>query len=370
MTRLLTSIRERVQREARWKRHEESLAELVRTHPLRYLFLEITRRCNLACSYCGSECGPRGLPGELEAPDWIGVVRQIASDFDSKQVMVAVTGGEPLLKEGVLELFSELDALGFRFGMVTNGFFLDAEMAKRVVDTGIGSISLSMDAPPPVNDQIRARGATAKVEEAIVNLKDAGYKGKLEIISTLTRPAIALLEPMRRYLSELRVPLWRVAPVMPIGRAARRPDLLPSAEDMRTLLTFVAEARVDGLLPSPEFCEEGYLGDRFEGVVRPYLSQCRAGITTGGVLATGAIGACPELGEAFVQGDIGRERFREVWETRYQDLRDRSWTRKSACASCDAYGRCQGGSLHLYSKPGSELLRCLYQQLDEGPESK
>jgi radical SAM protein with 4Fe4S-binding SPASM domain len=362
---LLTNIRERLQREARWKTQADKLDALAAEHPLRYLFLEVTRRCNLHCAYCGSECTPQGWPDELSTDTWLDVIRQIAADYDPPKVMIAVTGGEPLLKDRIYDLFAEIHRLGFRYGMVSNGTRLDQVAAERLVAAGIDAISLSMDAPPPFNDALRGPGATARVEEAIVHLKDAGFKGKLEIISTLTRPAIGQLEPMRRYLSQLRVPLWRVAPVMPIGRAAKRPELIPTDADVRTLLDFVVKARGDQLLPSPEFCEEGYLGDRYEGAVRPYLSQCRAGITTGGIMATGGIGACPELGPAYLQGDIRKERFKDVWETRYQVLRDRSWTRQGgACADCGAYDRCRGGSLHLYDKPQAEFLRCLFKMVE------
>ena len=37
-----------------WRAHAEDLQRKAAAHPLRYLFLEITRRCNLACAYCGS----------------------------------------------------------------------------------------------------------------------------------------------------------------------------------------------------------------------------------------------------------------------------------------------------------------------------
>jgi radical SAM protein with 4Fe4S-binding SPASM domain len=165
---------------------------------------------------------------------------------------------------------------------------------------------------------------------------------------------------MRRHIASLRVPYWRVAPVMPIGRAAARPDLIPGAGEVREMLEYVRRSREDGLLPQPEFCEEGFLGNRFEGVVRPYLAQCRAGVTTAGILSDGRIGACPELGDAFAQGDIRRERFKEVWDTRYQVLRERAWTKKGRCGDCQQYARCNGGSLHLYPSPQGELLRCLY----------
>lgn len=355
-----------VYREEVWARHLEARARLRAAHELRYLFLEVTRRCNLACVYCGSSCGPRPQRGELSIDEWLGVVRQVAEDFDPQRVMVAVTGGEPLLKEDILLLFAELARLGFPYGMVSNGFAIDAAMAARLVELGIGSISLSLDAPPPLNDELRGRGASAAVERAISALRDAGYAGKLEIISTLTRPAVMMLDAMRARVAELRVPLWRVAPVMPIGRAARRPELLPGPADVRRLLEFVLASRQDELLPRPEMSEEGYLGNRFEGNVRPYLCQCRAGTNIAGILCDGRIGACPELGDAYVQGDVRHERFADVWRDRYQVLRDRSWMRRGQCAECSEFVRCEGGAVHLYAHPGAEPLRCLYLLAREG----
>lgn len=355
-------------REVAWDKHRAKWERLVREHPLRYVFLEVTRRCNLACAYCGSSCAPKTEREELPISQWVEIVRQVARDFDARKIMIAVTGGEPLLKEGVDELFHELHALGFGYGMVTNGFFLDAVRARSLVDAGMGSISISMDAPTQVNDRLRGKGASEKVSQAIEALRSAGFAGKLEIISTITKPVVPLLPEMREHVASLRVPLWRVAPVMPIGRAANRPDLIPDAADVRAVLEFVRAGRRDGFTPAPEFSEEGFLGNRFEGCVRPYLCQCRAGITIAGILSDGRIGACPELGDAFVQGDIRTERLKEVWETRYQVLRDRSWTKKDKCAGCEQYDRCQGGAMHLYSSPEGELLRCLYCMAKEAEE--
>jgi radical SAM protein with 4Fe4S-binding SPASM domain len=345
-----------------WKRHELQQEKLVREHPLRYLFMEVTRRCNLACLYCGSSCTGKEPEGEMTSDEWVGVIQQIAEDFDSKDIMVAVTGGEPLVKEGIFDIFAALNQYGFRYGMVCNGVLLDEAAASRLVEVGIGSISLSMDALPEENDKLRGRGASAAVEQAVRNLKDAGYKGKLEIISTITKPAVAGLEEMRKYVGgQLKVPLWRAAPVMPIGRAAEHPELIPDEKDIRAMLEWMKESRKDGLLPKPEFSEEGFLGYRFEGVVRPYLVSCRAGITVGGIRYDGRIGACPELTEAFDQGDIKQQRFKEVWETKYENMRDRSWTRKKQpCDNCKHFSACRGGSLHLYEDTDSEILRCLY----------
>ena len=359
------AIRKKIQNYLLWQKHKLRINELTRTHPLQYLFLEVTRKCNLACLYCGSSCTGKAPGSEMAVAEWKELVQQVAGQFDARKIMVAVTGGEPLIKEGIFDLFEELKKQGFRYGMVSNAKVLDAAAARALLKAGMGSISLSMDALPEVNDKLRGRGISKKVEEAIGHLREAGFKGKLEIISTITRPAIAHLDDMRRYVASLRVPLWRVAPVMPIGRAAEHPELIPTAEDIRYMLEWIKQARPDGMVPSPEFSEEGFVGYRFEGGVRPYLCQCRAGITVGGIRFDGRIGACPELSDAFDQGDIHNDDFKAVWDERYEVFRNRSWARKGPCKGCRFWDVCKGGALHLYEDTQSPFLRCLYKMCKE-----
>ncbi|MFA6032985.1 MAG: radical SAM protein [Myxococcota bacterium] len=337
--------------------------ELAEGHPLQYLFMEVTRRCNLHCVYCGSDCVTSAQGGEMPVERWIEIMRQVARDFDPKKVMLAITGGEPLLKPGILDLFSEVHALGFPFGIVTNGTLVDPEFAKKLVATGIGSISISMDAPPEVNDTLRGRGVGAKAAAAVKNLQDAGFRGKLEILTTLTKPVVPHLDAMRGHVAAMRVPLWRLLPIMPIGRVTARPDLMIDGPDLRTALDFIIKASKDGLVPKPIFGEECYLGREYEAKVRPYRFLCKAGLTIGGIMYDGRVGACPELTQSFIQGDISRNTLREIWESRYSLFRDRSWTKKGKCAACDSFGVCRGGSLHLYAHPQDDMTRCLYQLL-------
>jgi radical SAM protein with 4Fe4S-binding SPASM domain len=348
------------QRDAIWDEHIRLRTQLFAEHPLDYLFLEVTRQCNLSCVYCGSVCGTKPQRKELPIEEFSEAVRQIASDFDARGIVVAVTGGEPLTKPGVMKLFGELTRLGFYYGMVSNGWLLTEEVAKKLVDLDMSSLTLSMDAPPPLNDQLRGTGTSMAVFKAVDALHKAGYKGRLEIFSTITKPAVSMLDQTRAIVASMRVPFWRVSPVMPIGRAARRPDLVPGPREIRQLLEFVLAARGDDYAPKPETCEEGYLGNRFEGTVRPYLCQCRAGVTVASILCDGRIAACPELGDAFVQGHIHENRFKDVWDERYQVLRDRSWMKRGTCGNCEHFPRCEGGSVHLYEDTEAAPHRCLY----------
>jgi len=356
---------EGLQRWLRWRLNGLIRLKLQLEHPLEYLFLEVTRRCNLACRYCGSLCTTSEQRPEMGTAEWIEVVRSIARSYHPASVMVAITGGEPLLKDGIFDLFDELGRLGFRFGMVCNGTLLDTAAARRISESGMGSISLSLDAPLAVNDSVRGSGSFEGVRGAVQSLDTAGYRGILEIMSTVTRPVIPYLASMRDVVADLGVPRWRLVPVMPIGRAAQHPDLVVTADDLRVILEYCATARADGRIPRPEYGEEGYLGDRYEGVVRPFFHLCRAGLNVAGIMADGRVGACPELPESFLQGDLADDDFATIWETRYQIFRDRSWTRRGPCKTCEAWSRCRGGSLHLYSGPHQDFCRCSWLQLTD-----
>ena len=64
----------------------------------------------------------------------------------------------------------------------------------------------------------------------------------------------------------------------------------------------------------------------------------------------------------FSQGNIYRDDIWEVWQQRFQKMRDRSWTRKGECAHCKVYRYCEGSGLHLYDD-NEQLLCCHYRRL-------
>ena len=350
-----------------WKRHQLRTAANREEHELRYLFFEVSRRCNIHCRYCGSSCSLEEDETELKAADWIRITDQIAEDYDPERVMIAVTGGEPLFKAGIFDVFKHLHEKGFHYGMVTNSTLLNEENARRLVECGMNSISLSCDSIPEVNNSIRGAGMSRCVEKAITNLNNAGYEGILEILSTITKPCMPHLHEMQKWVMDHGIKRWRLAPVMDLGRASENRDLLLDDEDVKNLLDFIrGQRRALGDDLRLEFSEEGYLGNPYEGLVRPYLCQCRAGINVGGIRYDGKIGACPELPHEFDQGDIHESRFSEVWNSKYQLYRDRSWTKSlGPCQNCDKFKYCNGGALHLYSDMKTPANRCFYKMLEK-----
>lgn len=111
------------------------------------LRIAITDRCNYKCMYCRT--GNQGaLYAELPIADYLRMARVFTSLGITK---VRITGGEPLLRHGVLELVQELSRLRSMDGesldiaITTNGHLL-AEMVQPLKDAGLRRVTVSMDA--------------------------------------------------------------------------------------------------------------------------------------------------------------------------------------------------------------------------------
>jgi cyclic pyranopterin phosphate synthase len=111
------------------------------------LRIAITDRCNYKCVYCRT--GTQGaLYAELAIADYLRMARVFTSLGITK---VRITGGEPLLRHGVIELVQELSQLrtlegeALDIAITTNGHLL-AEMAQPLKDAGLRRVTVSMDA--------------------------------------------------------------------------------------------------------------------------------------------------------------------------------------------------------------------------------
>jgi cyclic pyranopterin phosphate synthase len=113
-------------------------------HDLR---VSITDRCNYKCVYCRTgEIGAQYA--DLSIAEYLRMVRLFVELGIAK---VRLTGGEPLLRHGLLELVRELARLRTAAGgpldlaLTTNGHLLDS-LAQPLKDAGLNRITVSMDA--------------------------------------------------------------------------------------------------------------------------------------------------------------------------------------------------------------------------------
>ena len=111
------------------------------------LRVSVTDRCNYKCVYCRT--GNEGaIYAELPIEDYLRLARVFVGLGIEK---IRLTGGEPLLRRGLVDLVRQLgqlrtlDGAPLDLALTTNGHLLE-EMAEPLRDAGLTRITVSMDA--------------------------------------------------------------------------------------------------------------------------------------------------------------------------------------------------------------------------------
>jgi radical SAM enzyme (rSAM/lipoprotein system) len=339
---------------------EKVKQNLVREHPLKQLFWECTLRCNLSCRHCGSDCKQISTIKDMPKEDFGRVLDSVAAATDPHKVMINITGGEPLCRPDLEECGRMIYEKEFPWGMVTNGLALTPQRYQRLLQSGLRAMTISLDGIGETHDWMRGRkGSFERAAAAIKMVIDSGEIA-FDVVTCVNKRSFTQLADIKEFLIGLGLKNWRLFTVFPVGRAAEDPELQLSNEEFKGLMEFIKATRKEGRIMSEYGCE-GFLGN-YEGDVRSHFYICSAGITVGSVLADGSISACPSIRADYHQGNIYQDDFMEVWNTRFQPFRDRSWMHKDQCASCKVWKYCKGNGMHLRDADG-KLLLCHYSKL-------
>ncbi len=156
---------------------------------MRDLRVSVTDRCNYRCVYCRNG-EDDAKPTELPLDDYLRIIRVFASMGIEK---VRLTGGEPLLRRGLVDLVRELSDLRTPEGMplelalTTNGHLL-APLAKPLRAAGLSRVTVSMDALEPERFAriTRVPGSFDHVMRGVRAAQDAGL-GPVKINCVILR---------------------------------------------------------------------------------------------------------------------------------------------------------------------------------------
>jgi MoaA/NifB/PqqE/SkfB family radical SAM enzyme len=127
--------------------------------------LTITNHCNLRCQMCG-QWSQEGyirnhnevLKNELTLADWKRIIDEIAAHGIPS---VLLRGGEVFMYPGIIELLDYIHAKGMFISIDTNGTMLE-QFAADIVRIGKMHLTVSVDGPEPVHDEVRGVPGTFK----------------------------------------------------------------------------------------------------------------------------------------------------------------------------------------------------------------
>lgn len=352
----MLTIRQRIALEL----NRQLVRQMQQEHPLRQLFWESTLRCNLKCRHCGSDCKVSSLHPDMPFEDFRKVLLRIKEKYDSHEIMVIVSGGEPLMREDILKCGREIYDLEFPWGMVSNGRLMTPRMIDGLLDAGIHSLTISLDGFEEHHNWMRGIPDSFSHASRAVEILTKVPSIKFDVVTCVNNLNYDTLEQFKEYLITLGLKSWRLFTVFPAGRAASNPQLQLDREKFRGLMEFIKKTRKEGCIHASYGCE-GFLGE-YEGEVRDHLFSCQAGLSIASVRIDGSISACGSIRADYSQGNIYTDDFIDVWENRFHPYRNRSWMKGGKCATCRWFRYCQGNGMHLRGSNG-ELLLCHLEKL-------
>lgn len=336
--------------------------ERVKEHELNTLFWECTLRCNLQCRHCGSDCKSDAVTPDMPVADFLKAIDKITPHVNPNKVMVAITGGEALMRKDLEVAGRELYKRGYPWGIVTNGMLLDERRFESLLNAGLHSITVSLDSFEQHHNFIRRNEQSYTKALRALQIISKEPSIAYDVVTCATRDNFDSLPAFKEFLIAEGIKAWRIFTIFPVGRGAQDERLQLTDSQFRELMEFIKATRKEGRISLSYGCE-GFLGG-YEGDVRDIFYHCSAGVTTGGIKIDGSISGCTSIRANYDQGNIYTDDFMEVWNGRFEKFRDREWARTGICADCDMFKYCMGNGMHLHDDDGKVIL-CHYKRLYE-----
>lgn len=343
--------------------------------PLHLLAWETTRRCNLACLHCRAAAGAGPYHGELTTDEGISLLNDLAT---MGQVVVIMTGGEPLLREDIYDLSAYGSRKGHRMVMAVNGTLLTPQIAAKLKDVGIQRLSISIDgATAASHDRLRAvEGAFDGALAGIAACREAGMP--FQINTTITKANLTELPAIHELAIKLEAAAHHVFVLVPTGRGEMLRDELVSPEEYdQTLRWLLSRQREGRLFIKPTCAPQYYRLWRQDAQARgekitpgthgmeAMTKGCLGGQGFAFVSYKGEVQPCGYL--ELIAGNIRETPFPVIWahSELFRQLREVDEYR-GKCHSCQYRKVCGGCRARAYAMTGDVLAEdpiCPYEPI-------
>lgn len=310
---------------------------------------EVTMGCNMRCGHCGSSCAGT-LLGELSTDEALDLCDQIA---ELGLRWITLSGGEPLTRKDTPKLVKRLSRNGVKVNIITNGWLLDEEMAKKLKKSGISTVAISIDGTPKIHDSVRKEGAFEHARNAFFAMTELGIE--TGAVTTITKKNIDILSDLKEELISMGVKTWQVQLGLPMGNLKENHDWVLDPEQVNDVIGFCYNTAKEGRIRIyPADCIGYYSKKDLETRRISFCFDrhslwdgCNAGVRGFGILHNGDILGCTSIrSKEFIEGNIRKRKLREIWEDENAFLWRRQMTKEKLSGSCKTcvYGsKCLGG---------------------------
>ena len=322
---------------------------------------EVTNACNLRCEQCHASSG-KPLPNELNTEEGKRLLDGMAAIGEFR--MLALGGGEPLVRPDIFELVAYARSLGLEISIATNGTLLTVEMAREFKKMGVANIAVGLNASDAkIHEQItRVPGSFASSKQGIYATLEVGMN--LQINTTVMKENRRAIPGLLDFASEVDAQIVLLYQLVPEGRGDDEMEL--SIKEYRELTEMVAEHQKTSRAIIEPTCSPQYWahlisrnGNKPSRLELRLAEICFKGCVAGSGLCyvkpDGEVWPCPFV--PLSAGNVREQPLARIWyeSELFNHLRDREKLTGETCGSCRFKYICGGCRGRAYAHSGDYL---------------
>ena len=351
-----------------WKVHTQG-----KGNKLNMIAWEVTRSCNLSCVHCRAAANWGTYPGELSTEKCFHLIDEIAT---MSSPVIILTGGEPLLRPDIFEIASYGTSKSLRMVMATNGTLVNPDTAKKIIQSGIKRVSISIDGKDAAShDAFRQeKGAFDKAMAGIEALKNAGME--FQINTTITTANLIQIKDILELAKKLGAAAHHIFLLVPTGRGKALAEQAITAADYEETLLWFHQESMNCEIQLKATCAPHYFRIMHQNKIKDVEPKkkptghfhkmtrgCLGGISFCFISHVGQVQPCGYL--ELDCGNVQKQSFADIWEKSevFRNLRDYS-KYGGKCGKCEFIKVCGGCRARAYEATGDYLAEeplCLYQ---------
>ncbi len=329
----------------------------------RIVAIEVTNRCNLNCIHCRL-----GYKEQQELD--FSTVKRILDEIKelNDKVIIILTGGEPLLNKDIYKMIEYSSSLGFITTLATNGTLIDLDTARKLKNSGLKRISISIDSLKK-HDWIRnMNGALNQILKGIENIKNVGLE--FQINTTVSKLNYKELDDIYDFSIKIGAKELHLFFLVPTGRGKEIYYESLDAKEYEEVINWIYEKLKTGNLfikPTcvPHFYRVLYSREPIKAKSRfvRFTRGCLAGLSYCLVTVNLDVQPCGYF--PISAGNLKRNSFKEIWFNSevFRTLRDFN-NLKGKCGICEfkmVCGGCRARALALRNDYLEEEPFCIYK---------
>ena len=319
----------------------------------------VGQRCNLKCVHCYSQSKDIEYPGELNTKEAKAMLDGLA-EFGAPVILFS--GGEPLMREDLMELITYAKDKGLRAVISTNGTLITEEKAEELKQFGLSYVGISLDGLRETNDKFR--GIEGAFDDALQGIRNClKLEIKVGLRFTINKRNAQDIPGIFELIEKEKIPRVCFYHLVYSGRGSRLMEEDLTHEETRNVVDLIIDKTkeaherghkievltVDNHADGPYIYQRLLKEDPKRAAEVLELLEWNEGNSSGHGLACiswdGAVHA-DQFWREYTFGNVRERKFGEIWEDKSNSLlaklKDKKHHVKGRCSKCKWLDICGG----------------------------